>query len=62
LAVTVQSAGTAADVKTFATNDFRLHSGVVMPAVTIAYQTLGVLAPDRDNVGWSPMATPAAPI
>lgn len=40
----------AADVKTFVTNDFRLRSGVVMPTVTIAYRTLGVLAPDRSNV------------
>ena len=38
-----------ADVKTFATSDFRLQGGTVMPAVTIAYRTLGVLAPDRDN-------------
>jgi homoserine O-acetyltransferase len=40
----------AADVKTFVTRDFRLQSGIVMPAVTIAYRTLGVLAPDRNNV------------
>jgi homoserine O-acetyltransferase len=40
----------AADAKTFVTSDFRLQSGVVMPAVTIAYRTLGLLAPDRDNV------------
>jgi homoserine O-acetyltransferase len=40
----------SADVKTFVTADFRLQSGMVMPAVTIAYRTLGVLAPDRDNV------------
>ena len=40
----------AADVKTFVARDFRLQSGVVMPAVTIAYRTLGILAPDRDNV------------
>src|ERR1700688_1094637 len=39
-----------ADVKTFATNDFRLQSGIVMPTVTIAYRTLGVPAPDRNNV------------
>src|ERR1700716_95473 len=39
-----------ADVKTFVTADFRLQSGMVMPAVTIAYRTLGVLAPDRNNV------------
>jgi homoserine O-acetyltransferase/O-succinyltransferase len=38
-----------ADVKTFATRDFRLQSGIVMPALTIAYRTLGLLAPDRDN-------------
>src|SRR6202162_293311 len=40
----------AADVKNFVTNDFRLQSGVVMPSVTIAYRTLGNLAPNRDNV------------
>jgi homoserine O-acetyltransferase len=40
----------AADVKTFVINDFRLHSGIVMPAVTIAYKTLGRLSPERDNV------------
>jgi len=39
-----------ADEKTFVTSDFRLQSGTVMPAVTIAYRTLGVLAPNRDNV------------
>ena len=38
-----------ADVKIFATSDFRLQGGAVMPAVSIAYRTLGVLAPDRDN-------------
>ena len=38
------------DLKTFVTSDFRLRSGVVMPSVTIAYRTLGALAPDRDNV------------
>src|ERR1700683_667543 len=40
----------SADVKTFEARDFRLRSGIVMPAVTIAYRTLGVLAPTRDNV------------
>jgi homoserine O-acetyltransferase len=40
----------AADVKTFVAEDFRLQSGVVMPAVTIAYRTLGLLAPNRNNV------------
>jgi homoserine O-acetyltransferase/O-succinyltransferase len=39
-----------ADVKTFNAHDFRLRSGIVMPEVAIAYRTLGVLAPDRDNV------------
>jgi homoserine O-acetyltransferase len=36
-------------MQTFAIKDFRLESGVVMPAVTIAYRTLGTLAPTRDN-------------
>ena len=40
----------ADDVRTFVIRDFRLKSGIVMPAVTIAYRTLGVLAPDRGNV------------
>jgi homoserine O-acetyltransferase len=40
----------AGDAKTFVIRDFRLKSGIVMPAVTIAYRTLGVLAPDRSNV------------
>jgi homoserine O-acetyltransferase/O-succinyltransferase len=39
-----------ADINSFVIENFRLHSGVVMPSVTIAYRTLGVLAPDRDNV------------
>ncbi|MFZ2157816.1 MAG: alpha/beta fold hydrolase [Bradyrhizobium sp.] len=38
------------DVQTFVTGNFRLQSGIVMPTVTIAYRTLGILAPDRDNV------------
>ena len=40
----------SAEVETFVASDFRLQSGIVMPAVTIAYRTLGVLAPNRDNV------------
>ena len=36
-------------MNSFAITDFRLQSGVVLPAVTIAYRTLGVLAPDRGN-------------
>ena len=39
----------AAEARTFAVRDFRLQSGIVMPSVTIAYRTLGVLAPDRGN-------------
>jgi homoserine O-acetyltransferase len=39
-----------AGVKNFVIKDFRLRSGVTMPNVTIAYRTLGVLAPNRDNV------------
>ncbi|CAN7629812.1 alpha/beta fold hydrolase [Bradyrhizobium sp. LjRoot220] len=38
-----------ADAKTFSTTNYRLQSGVVMPEVTIAYATLGTLAPDRSN-------------
>jgi homoserine O-acetyltransferase len=37
-------------VQSFVAGNFRLQSGVVMPSVTIAYRTLGVLAPDRGNV------------
>jgi Homoserine acetyltransferase len=37
------------NAKSFSTRDFRLQSGVVMPSVTIAYATLGTLAPDRGN-------------
>ena len=40
----------SAAVETFVASNFRLRSGIVMPAVTIAYRTLGVLAPGRDNV------------
>ena len=38
-----------ADLKTFATRDFRLQDGGVLPEVTISYRTLGTLAPDRSN-------------
>jgi homoserine O-acetyltransferase len=38
-----------ADANSLAIRDFRLQSGIVMPAVTIAYKTLGQLSPDRDN-------------
>jgi homoserine O-acetyltransferase/O-succinyltransferase len=36
-------------MQAFAIRDFRLESGAAMPAVTIAYRTLGVLTPNRDN-------------
>ncbi len=36
-------------MQAFTTRDFRLQSGTVMGEVTIAYRTLGVLAPARDN-------------
>ena len=39
----------ATEIKSFSTRDFRLQSGIVMPEVTIAYATLGRLAPDRGN-------------
>lgn len=38
-----------ADAKTFSTSNYRLHSGIVLPEVTIGYATLGTLAPDRGN-------------
>ncbi len=38
-----------AEPKTLEISDFRLQSGTVMGDVTIAYRTLGVLAPKRDN-------------
>jgi homoserine O-acetyltransferase/O-succinyltransferase len=41
---------TGADVKTFSTTDFRLQNGAVLPEVSIAYRTLGTLAPNHDNV------------
>jgi homoserine O-acetyltransferase len=34
---------------TFKIKDFRLESGIVMPEVTIAYETYGALAPDGRN-------------
>ena len=40
----------ATELKTFTRRDFRLQSGIVMPEVTIAYRTVGALAPNRDNV------------
>ncbi|HLZ04155.1 MAG TPA: alpha/beta fold hydrolase [Bradyrhizobium sp.] len=36
--------------KTFVIPEFRLQSGRVMRDVTVAYRTLGTLAPSRDNV------------
>src|SRR5881227_1071341 len=41
---------TSAEANTFVTTDFRLQSGIVMPEVTIAYRTLGRLAPAPDTV------------
>src|SRR5437879_8309950 len=38
-----------ADLKAFTISDFHLQSGTVLPEVTIAYRTLGTLAPDRSN-------------
>jgi homoserine O-acetyltransferase len=37
-------------VQTFTTENFHLRGGAVLPSVTIAYRTLGKLAPNRDNV------------
>src|ERR1700722_14773811 len=39
-----------AGVKSFISRNFHLQSGTLLPAVTIAYRALGVLAPDRGNV------------
>src|SRR5215472_1362191 len=36
--------------RTFATRDFRLQGGSVLPQVTIAYRTLGTLSRKHDNV------------
>jgi homoserine O-acetyltransferase len=41
---------TTADARVFDIKNFPLKSGVVMPAVRIAYWTLGTLSPKRDNV------------
>src|SRR6185437_16692603 len=43
------SASASSGVETFGIRDFRLERGGVMPAVTIAYRTLGSLAANRDN-------------
>lgn len=43
------SANASSGLQTFAIRDFRLEGGGVMPAVTIAYRTLGSLAANRDN-------------
>src|SRR5690349_20610032 len=50
--MTLQATAQPASMRagTFTTRDFRLQSGIVMPEVTIAYRTLGRLAPARDNV------------
>ena len=37
--------------RSFTTGDFRLESGVVMPAITIAYETYGRMAPDGTMLG-----------
>jgi homoserine O-acetyltransferase/O-succinyltransferase len=43
-------AATDSSSKTFTTRDFRLQSGAVLPEVRIAFCTLGMLSPERDNV------------
>jgi homoserine O-acetyltransferase len=43
-------AATDSGSKTFTTRDYRLQSGAVLPEVRIAYRTLGILSPARDNV------------
>jgi homoserine O-acetyltransferase len=46
----VMAAIQPAEDKTFNISEFRLQSGTVMRDVTIAYRTVGALAPSRDNV------------
>ena len=40
----------AFEPKTFEIPEFRLQNGELMREVTLAYRTLGTLAPNRDNV------------
>lgn len=40
----------ATELKNFTTSNFRLENGSVLGEVTVAYRTVGTLAPDRDNV------------
>jgi homoserine O-acetyltransferase len=49
MTATQQGATAPPGAQTFEIGEFRLESGKVMPAVSIAYRTLGRLAPNRDN-------------
>ncbi|MGY4316945.1 hypothetical protein [Bradyrhizobium sp. JR3.5] len=40
----------ATELENFTTSDFRLENGSVLGEVTVAYRTVGTLAPNRDNV------------